>query len=933
MNEVQFKPRLIFNDTEKKQKVLSSVLKNLNEAESFDISVAFISESGLSVLRQTLLNLHSKGIKGRIVTSTYLGFNSPKVFRQLLEFKGIETRIYLKDGFHPKGYIFHKQHFSNIMVGSSNLTQNALCRNQEWNVEFNSFYSDQISDEITSEFENQWMESIPLSEDFINEYEKQYVTNVVNNAHVNLTSEGIKPNRMQTEALENLKSIHNQGLKRALLISATGTGKTFLSAFDVKSYNPNKMLFIVHRENIARKAMQTFKTLMPNKNVGIYTGNEKQICNYTFATVQTLSKDDHLFSFDPNEFDYIIIDEVHHIGASTYQKIINYFTPNFLLGMTATPERSDGYDIYSLFDHNIAYEIRLQEAMEFDLLCPFHYYGIKDININGKSISDDADIKILTKKERMQHILNASLTYKYSGNKIHGIVFVSRVEEAKEMSNYFNSMGFYSVYLSGDDSEEKRSKIIDSFESDNGYDYIFVVDIFNEGVDIPCINQIIMARPTQSAIIFIQQLGRGLRKNPGKDYVVVIDIIGNYKNNFLIPIALSGDNSYNKDNLRKFVYEGNSLIFGCSTIDFDEISKKKIYESIDKSRVDTKLLKKAYFELKMKLGRIPTLTDFDKYGSIDPLKIIDIKRSYHNFLLSYEDDYNINFSILQNKYLEYISIKLSNGKRIHELEAIKIAIVYSTKIFEHLKNKLQNVYKTDYDVSCTKTIINILTQNFNTGSNKNAFDGAIFIQKDGDDYKISDIFANELKNASFREQIIQAIDLGIKRYIDNFANNYNDTDLVLYQKYTYEDVCRLLNWDKQVVAQNIGGYKYDEQTNTFPVFINYNKVDVKDSINYEDHFEDNKTMIAISKSGRNLKSPDVQKIINAQKNQTAIHLFVRKNRDDDSSKEFYYLGTMNQSVQEKPIEFKMKNTDKTAVEFKYILHTEVREDIFDYITS
>ena len=573
---------------------------------------------------------------------------------------------------------------------------------------------------------------------------------------------------MQIAALNALKSIRNENKNKALLISATGTGKTYLSAFDVKAFNPKRMLFVVHRENIAQNAMMSFQKIINNHSFGIFTGNKKETdADYIFSTIQTIHKQEYRKMFDPDDFDYIIIDEVHRAGANSYQELINYFKPKFMLGMSATPERSDDFDIYQMFDYNIAYEIRLQQAMEYDLLCPFHYYGITDLQVNGVSLEDKSDFNHLTSQSRVDHIIEQINNYGFSGDRVRGLVFCSRKDEAKELSNLFNQRGYKTVALTGEDDENKRRDAMDKLETDDSVDYldyIFTVDIFNEGIDIPKVNQVIMLRPTESAIVFVQQLGRGLRKDHSKEYVVVIDFIGNYEKNFLIPIALSGNQSYNKDTLRRFVSEGSLLIPGASTINFDRISKKKIFESIDKANFsDIKIIKESYLQLKQKLGRIPSLQDFDKYDSIDVLRIFQNKNlgSYHKFLSKYEKDYSIKFNPIQEQYLAYISTKLASGKRVHELEAIKVCIENQSDLLNNLKEKLKNVYDIDLPKISHTTIINILSQNFATGGAKATFKDAIFIDKN---LKISTQFKAQLNDSNFKQQIMDLINFGITRY-------------------------------------------------------------------------------------------------------------------------------------------------------------------------
>lgn len=436
-------------------------------------------------------------------------------------------------------------------------------------------------------------------------------------------------------------------------------------------------------------------------------------------------------------------------------------------------------------------------------------------------------------------------------------------------------------------------------------------------------------------IIFIQQLGRGLRKSEFKEYVVIIDFIGNYNNNFLIPIALSGDRTFNKDTIRKFLLEGNRVIPGCSTINFDEISKKRIFESIDKVNFnDIKLIKESYYNLKQKIGRIPTLTDFDFYEAIDPLRIFDNKSlgSYYKFLKKYEKEYEKTLNESQELFIEFISKKFASGKRIHELLLLKNALKNPVNLIKNIKIVLKESYNIDFKNNTKTNLVNILTNEFPTGSGKKTYDQCIFIEPLESDFRISEVFKTHLENNDFKNIVEELIDFGIERYHKFYSNRYMNTIFQLYQKYTYEDVCRLLEWEKGEVALNIGGYKYDKTTKTYPVFINYEKSeDITDTINYEDRFLSPSNIIAISKSGRTTTSDDIVTAYNAEKEGVEMFLFVRKNKDDKASKEFYFLGKIK--AVGSPVQFVMKNTDKTAVEIQYQLITPVRDDIYEYITS
>lgn len=653
-------------------------------------------------------------------------------------------------------------------------------------------------------------------------------------------------------------------------------------------------------------------------------------------------------------------DEAHHVPADTYQKVMKHFTPKLWLGMTATPDKRDdnieGRNVYELFDHQIAYEIRLQQAMEENLLCPFHYFGITDLAIIGDDEEASRDFSVLTSDERVKHIINEADYYGYSGDKVKGLIFCSSIKETEELSEKFNHMinpstgqKFRTIALNGSASEQERQNAFerlamnkeDATADHEPLDYIFSVEILNEGVDIVEVNQVIMLRPTQSPIVFIQQLGRGLRKAYGKEYVVILDFIGNYNNNFMIPIALSGDRTYNKDNIRRYIMEGGRVIPGASTVHFDEISRKRIFVSVDKANFsDIKLIRENYTNLKNKLGHIPRLLDFDDYGEMDVIRIFDNNSlgSYYKFLVKYEKEYKIRLSENEEKVIEFVSKKLANGKRIQELRMLKRMLAYargSSKLglFAGLSEDMKE-YGKIVSQNQKENIVNVMTNEFPAGSGKKTYSQCVFIEDDGTDYKPTKTFMQMLLNDKFYEMLQELVEFGIRRYERNYKNTYKQTDLVLYQKYTYEDVCRLLNWEQNEVPLNIGGYKFDKKTKTFPVFINYDKSEnISDTTKYEDHFipGSRDRLIAISKSGRTLKSEDVQNFLKAKERGIQVELFVRKNKDDKISKEFYYIGHMTASGNTK--EFTMVNTEKTAVEIEWILDVPVREDIYEYIVN
>ena len=967
----EFRPELISNDHIQGKKVLVSLEQELLRCDSFGMSVAFITKSGITPLLQTLKELEKRNIPGRILTTDYLRFSEPEALMKLASLNNIELRMFRTNhetgGFHTKGYIFKQDEIYRIVIGSANLTLNAMTKNKEWNTKIIASKDGSIVKDVLAEFERLWNHSDTQKYDeFMDTYQKEYAFNQwVERQYEMMREQGPqdhheqewKPNRMQEELIKRLIEFRQQRISKALLISATGTGKTYAAAFAMRELHFRRVLFLVHRNLIAKQAMRSFHRILPLQvTMGQLTGKKQEFDqDYIFATVQTLSKDDYLYRFSPNHFDAIIYDEAHHAVSSSYRKIMAYFKPQFSLGMTATPDRRDDAmkenNVYQMFDHHIAYEIRLQQAMEEDLLCPFHYFGITDlvmIDDQGEAREQQLEhFNRLTGDARADYVMEQATYYGYSGNRVKGLIFCSRVEEAKELSRKFNARGWRTIALSGADPENVRSEAIDRLAMDETgaqstlepLDYILTVDVFSEGVDIIEVNQVIMLRPTQSPIVFIQQLGRGLRKAQGKEYVVVLDFIGNYKNNFMIPIALSGDRTYNKDNIRRYLMEGTRTIPGASTLHFDEIAKKRIFQAIDHANFnDVRLLKDNYFNLKNKLGHIPSLKDFDAYGEMDVLRIFDHPSlgSYHRFLVKYEKAYQVRLNEEEEKYIEFISRKLANGKRVHELELLSVLIDHPKHIISTWVERMKRKYQIQIDRLQRESVISILTNLFPSGAAKKTFETCIFLtkqEKDGMLFdQISTSFERCLCHDAFKQQVQELIAFGISRYLRDYAKRYRDTNLTLYQKYTYEDVCRLLNWEKSEVPLNIGGYKYDRYTRTFPVFINYEKPDdISDTTKYEDHFENSGTLIAISKSGRTLESEDVQTFLRSKESGVAVHLFVRKNKEDKISKEFYYMGTMTPSGKAKT--FVMTNTDKTAVEIEWHLDTLVREDLFDYITK
>lgn len=960
--EPEWTPRFVSNSA---GNTVRAVIENeLKGCSEMFMSVAFITSGGIAPFLGFLKELENRGVPGRILTTDYLMFSDPAALDKLDSLSNLDVRMYRTGasgvGFHTKGYMFHNNGDLRILIGSSNLTQAAISKNHEWNTMMVAREAGQFAKDVENEFESIWNSSVSYS-DCRDEYRRTFIEKEAERRQLKKlcvtldmnVSNVVEPNGMQREFCCNVERLVRDGEKRALLISATGTGKTFASAFALRNLfakallSKKKVLFLSHREQINKQALKSYaRVLGSGFSMELLSGSHLDVpvlrkADLVFSTMQMMSKDElRQALFSPEHFSVLILDECHRSGSGGYQKIISYFKPEFMLGMSASPERNDGFDIYSQFDHNIACEIRLQTALDNDLLCPFHYFGITDLSIDG--VHEDAErFRLLTSDERVRQIIRAADYYGFSGARVKGLIFCSNKAEGAALSVKFNENGLRTVFLSGDDSQEKReaavARLVAADDSPERLDYILTVDIFNEGVDIPEINQVIMLRPTESAIVFVQQLGRGLRKAEGKEFVVIIDFIGNYDSNYLIPVALSGDRTGNKDNIRRHLMDGDAVIGGASSIYFDEIAKRRIFQSIDMAQMNrAKVLKEEYLNLKMKLGRRPALTDFDKYGELDPLRIIGLRKSYHNFLVSY-DGLEESYTGAQLRFLEFISEKFASGKRPHELELISLILDGRNDAADLLtpwRERMLTDYNIVIDSLIERNVINIMAASFYAiGAAKKNYDGLSLAETDPTGaLHVSRSFAEAVRNDDFREDIRDVIAFGLSRYKKYYSKREYGSSFAIGEKYTYEDVCRLLCWEKNEVSLNIGGYKYDEKTRTYPVFINYSKDEsISDTTKYEDRFIDRSNLIAISKSNRTLLSKDVDMAVHAVERNVLMELFVRKNKDDKESKEFYYLGRIeHHGVLQ---EFTMPNTDSSAVEIGYRLLTPVEPNLYEYLTA
>ncbi|MDI3195684.1 DEAD/DEAH box helicase [Pseudarthrobacter sp. AL07] len=956
----QFSPEIVFNT--KGNTMLRVLRQNLRKCTSFTFSVAFVSPRAIALLKQELAEFSGTG---RIITSDYLGFNSPDAFSELLNLSrpnkffraSIDVRLHHRSDFHPKGYVFHHSDNVTAILGSSNLTENALVKNHEWNLKVSAAHRSDLAGQLHELLSSEVQNSDVLTAEWIEQYREVYqsprmdlrmgsrrglrrpAAPSADGAEDEPTSlpvdedlpllKTVVPNSMQQAALAAIHTMRLDGKDKALVISATGTGKTILSALDVRHVNPQRMLFVVHREQILDRAIQEFQLVLGAHaaDFGKLAARSRNLhTKYVFATVQTLSQPEVMKELAPDAFDYILVDEVHRAGAESYRRILDHFKPKFLLGVTATPERSDGINIYEIFDFNVPYEIRLNHALEEDMLSPFHYYGIADVEFsNGTAPAEPHCLARLTSDDRVSHVLEAIALYGQAGVAPRGLIFCSRKDEAARLSEQLNQRSLRgrplrTVALTGEDPVARREEQVVRLERGE-LDYILTVDIFNEGVDIPSINQVIMLRQTQSAIVFVQQLGRGLRKHPDKEYVVVIDFIGNYANNYLIPIALFGDESLNKESLRQnlIAAEESGVLPGLSSVRFDRISQERVLQSIVDTTLDKLQNIKAAFEaLKNRLGGNPQLMDFYRFESVDPVLLATRDDNYPALVYRLTKT-SSGITPAQNCLLALLSYEVLPAKRLHETVLLRELLTTGQLTIAEMASIFTR-HGIAADLAHVRSAVRSLTMDFNTDSERSKYLAAVKWLDDETVGLTPELDDNYSSSQFFSASVDDVLDTAYALISDRYADG---DPFMVGKQYSRKDASRLLCWQKNVMS-TIYGYKVDRPTMSCPIFVTYHKSEgVTASIDYGDELLDHSTMRWFTRSRRRLTSGEVVPIVD---NNVALHVFIKK--DDNDGADFFYLG---RARSQDAIEATMPNDPKlSVVQMDLKFESPVLPEIYDY---
>ena len=931
----QFTPRLVLNQDGRT--VEHAIVEELELGGDFTFSVAFISAGAIAQLKQHLLD--HKG-NGRIVTSDFLGFNDPRAFAELLNLKkhlGIDVRRHQAEGFHPKGYVFERPRNVTAMIGSSNLTSRALSQNHEWNLKVSAATGSDLANQLIGLLDKQVAASEPLTQEWIDEYARTFVA-PPRREPIKYSELGgiaahpfIEPNIMQQDALLALDFARAQGDERVIVISATGTGKTMLSALDVRAFNPRRMLFVVHREQILDRTIREYQRVLggPASDYGLLTGSSKQSDRrYVFATIQTLSQEANLASIPKDAFDYIIIDEAHRAGASSYLRVIERFRPKFLMGMTATPERTDGFNVFELFHYNVPYEIRLNKALEAEMLCPFHYYGISDIIFDDEVTTiDETPLQLLISPERVGHLVRALELYGQAGVAPRGLIFCSRRQEARLLADELNKCFLHGrqlrcVALTGDDSIEVRERRVAQLEAGE-LDYILTVDVFNEGVDIPSLNQVIMLRQTQSAIVFVQQLGRGLRLAEGKEYLAVIDFIGNYTNNYLIPIALFGDDSLNRESLRQRlneVVEGGALP-GLSSVSFDEISRDRILNSINQTQLDSMSnLRNALVAMRNRVGGVPRLWDFYRFQSVDPV-LLATRLEHYPALVQSLLRVDPGLSPGASRALNLLSREVLAAKRLHELVLLELLLSKGAATGSDIRSAFESA---DLLISPSQitSAIDTFTLTGYSQTDVNRYQVGI-AERDGAGVRLTDEFsAIYARSADLAGAVGDLLQTGRQLTSDRYQSGRMFTPGMQYSR---RDAARIVGWPR-AFASTIYGYKTDEATGVCTIFVTLHKSsDVDASTAYEDRLLDPSTMRWFSRSRRTLESREVRLIVDGA---VEVHIFVKK--DNAEGSDHYYLGRATAHDAEQTTMPSSAGKPLTVVTMMLKFDDPIRQGLFDY---
>jgi superfamily II DNA or RNA helicase/HKD family nuclease len=636
------------------------LLKQIEVASSICILTSFVMKSGVEFLKPALKAAAERGADIKIFTGDYLYITQPEALAEIIAIdEKIQSRLWVSNGvsFHPKAYLFQTEDQECLFIGSSNLSRSALTQGVEWNLSVSN--EKEVFEQALKQFLNTFLaeQTIQLNSETVKDYRDKYDKYHQKNPYLAhewskmeelvlmIPSENeptkmpdmifdppadygeIKPRFAQLEALDELTKTLEEDYDKALVVMATGLGKTYLAGFFAQRFH--RVLFVAHREEILYQAQESFQKIMPDRTSGIYNGKHKEAeVDSVFASIQTLSMKSHLEKFSRDEFDLIIFDEFHHAAATMYQRTLDYFKPKFLLGITATPDRNDNKDVYAICDGNVAFRLDFLDAIERKWLAPFKYYGVYDdtdysqITWLGTRYDEEELLQAQLREDHAEKILRVWEDKKQTRT----LGFCSSIKQANFLSTFFNQHGYRTVSLHSQQVGISRKTAIQQLNRGE-LDVIFTVDLFNEGVDIPAVDTLLFVRPTESLTVFTQQIGRGLRLHDGKETCVIIDLIGNYRN---ADIKLGLFHTEPIDGKGKHLIHPVVPEFCGINLDVSVIDLLK--EMIRKTHPRRDRLFNDYHLLKNELGRIPSYLELHLRGASESVQYKQEFQSYFGFL-------------------------------------------------------------------------------------------------------------------------------------------------------------------------------------------------------------------------------------------------------------------------------------------------------------
>lgn len=780
--------------------MIDSLRNSIANADEILINVSFVRDSGTKLLVPDLIKAKEQNKVIKILTSDYMGVTEPNALYRLIGIGDIRLFNNIeKKSFHPKTYIFKNKNKIECYVGSSNISYSALVSGVEWNYHFTGDSSCKEINNILFEFDELYEKnSFHLTLEWLREYEKTYKKNdfdkiidpEIIKTEKSMEIAKIEPIKFQIPALYELSKTREEGYKKAMVVVGTGLGKTYLSAFDTLNFN--RILFVAHRDEILRDAKKTFENLYKNsKSYGFFNGYMKETGkDITFASITTLSKDEYLSKeyFSQEYFDYIVVDEFHHSSSPSYLKILDYFKPSFLLGLTATPERLDSGDVYKICDYNIAYECDFKNGINNGWLTPFEYFGIYD-ETDYSVIpwrSGKYDLKSLenslTVEKRIELVYKKYLECRGKST----IGFCATIKHCEAMNTYFQKKGIKSEIIIGETPINKRQDIINSFKSGK-LDIIFTVDVFNEGVDIPCIDTVLFLRPTNSYTIFIQQLGRGLRTFEGKKKLRVLDFVGNYKGAELRPLFLMGKykiKDRKEGKMTSPIDADFNLPSGCSAnfdfklIDYFEKIKNQKDNLQEKIKLD-------FLQVKELLQKRPNMMDIYTYGEIPVHTYLQKYKTWKKFLESVNElnEEEKNFTERSVNFLQFLEktamtksykipllLSLFDEKVVEKRALNEIGEAYEKFYSDELHGKdLNNKKHTEWKNWSSKNFEDLARENpiyFLTNENKNI---DFFDYSDGFFNLNYELYKEIKNNKSLFENILDRLEY---RKVNYFRRKY-----------------------------------------------------------------------------------------------------------------------------------------------------------------